>query len=214
MSTNFQIKALPREAFVHLMQHDDKLPADCTWLAVDAHPGYPCRASLIDALPGERVLALAWTHHDSDSPYRASGPIFVREHAQTHHPEINEIPAMLRHRYLSLRAYDTRGYMIEAGTAHGPDLIDEIQRMFANDRIDYLHIHNAKPGLFQLLPSIGPEKSRATFGKNGCRLKGCCLSWFPFLVSLERVRTRIESGPASCLIGTTAATIFQGRETR
>ena len=44
----------------------------------DQPVGFPCRVSLEDAPVGEEVLLLPFTHQDSRSPYRASGPIFVR----------------------------------------------------------------------------------------------------------------------------------------
>jgi hypothetical protein len=47
---------------------------------VDA-PGMPCRVSLEDARPGERVLLLTHRHLDVDTPYRSDGPIYVREGA-------------------------------------------------------------------------------------------------------------------------------------
>ena len=48
-------------------------------MIVDAKPGFPCRVTLEDAEPGERVLLLAFEHQPAHSPFRASGPIFVRE---------------------------------------------------------------------------------------------------------------------------------------
>ena len=58
------------------------------WLVADAKPGYPCRVTLEDAEIGERVLAVPFIHHDVQSPYRASGPVFVRESAQTAKPAV------------------------------------------------------------------------------------------------------------------------------
>jgi hypothetical protein len=45
-------------------------------------------------------------HHDVALPYRAAGPIFIRRGAKTAMPSVNEIPKMLLHRLLSVRAYD------------------------------------------------------------------------------------------------------------
>ena len=62
-------------------------------------PGSRCRY----AEPGETVLLLPWTHLDVDTPYRAGGPIFVREAAR---PRVfsNTIPEQQRSRLLSVRA--------------------------------------------------------------------------------------------------------------
>lgn len=73
-------------------------------IRADEKPGFPCRVSLVDAEIGEEVLLLPFTHHDVDTPYRASGPIYVRLDATTAHPGVNEVPAMFRSRLLSIRA--------------------------------------------------------------------------------------------------------------
>jgi hypothetical protein len=118
------------------------------WLDVDSEPGFPCRVSLTDAKVGERVLAFSFEHHDVDSPYRSSGPIFVREHARTAEPAKNEIPKMLRHRLLSIRAYDSAHMMIGAQVSQGVELEHAIETQFKNSAVEYIHIHNANPGCF------------------------------------------------------------------
>jgi hypothetical protein len=118
------------------------------WLDVDSDPGFPCRVSLTDAGVGERVLALTFEHHAVDSPYRSSGPIFVREHASTVEPAKNEIPTMLRHRLLSIRAYDSAHMMIDAQVNQGDELERVIENQFKNSAVEYIHIHNANPGCF------------------------------------------------------------------
>jgi hypothetical protein len=114
----------------------------------DAKPGFPCRVSLADAEVGETVLLLPFTHHDVSSPYRASGPIFVRSGLKTAKPAAGEIPIMFRHRLLSIRAYDKAAMMIGAEVIQGTDLEDATRRLFANESVHYLHIHNAKPGCY------------------------------------------------------------------
>ncbi|MEO0731817.1 MAG: DUF1203 domain-containing protein, partial [Bacteroidota bacterium] len=85
-------------------------------LVADTNPGYPCRVSLKDAAIGEEILAFHYEHHAVDSPYRASGPVFVRVGAAPATPTVNEIPPILRKRSLSLRAYDTEAMMVAART--------------------------------------------------------------------------------------------------
>ena len=132
-----------------MLKGDDELKAShATWLNVDAEPGYPCRVSLSDAKIGERVLALSFCHHNVNSPYRASGPIFVREKAQMAKLDINEVPEMLRHRLLSVRAYNSGKLMIGAEVVQGKELESVIDRQFQNRDVEYIHIHNANPGCF------------------------------------------------------------------
>src|SRR5439155_24235316 len=76
MTANFRVVALPRETFLPLFELDDEALREqgIRRSVVTESPGTPCRVSLEDALPGERVLLLPFVHHDVASPYRASGP--------------------------------------------------------------------------------------------------------------------------------------------
>jgi hypothetical protein len=60
----------------------------------------------------------------------------------------NEIPIMFRHRLLSIRAYDAAGMSKGAKIASGSEVEDAIERLFADQRVAYLHIHNAVPGCY------------------------------------------------------------------
>lgn len=150
MNTSFQFIALPSEPFASLFsQSDTELQAvGARRMAVDEKPGFPCRVSLADAEIGETVLLVSFTHHDVSSPYRASGPIFVRQNARTASPAVDEIPAMFKHRLLSIRGYDAAAMMVGAEVVNGSELEDTIRRLFANESVSYLHIHNARPGCY------------------------------------------------------------------
>lgn len=150
MTATFQFIALPHERFAPLFaQGDAELRrAGIRRMVVDAKPGFPCRVSLADAEVGETVLLLPFTHHDADSPYRASGPIFVRQGARTATPAPGEIPAMFHHRQLSVRAYDAGGMMVDASVIEGRDLDATIRRLLGRDDVAYLHVHNARPGCY------------------------------------------------------------------
>jgi len=150
MTNNFQIKALEAETFAPLFSLDkpalEKIRA--IKMIVDKKPGYPCRVSLEDATPGEEVMLLTYQHHQTNSPYQSSGPIFIRKNAVTAKPGINEIPAMLHHRLLSIRAYNHAGIMKESSVTEGAGLKAVLMKIFDNTDIEYIHIHNAKAGCF------------------------------------------------------------------
>ena len=150
MPTNFRLEPLRIEEFMPYFKLSDeelqKLSAK--WIVADTKPGIPCRVSLADAEVGERVLAMPFIHHDVQSPYRASGPVFVREIAETANLAVNEIPIMFRHRLLSVRAYDSDSMMVDAQVIQGTDLKQTILDQFENCDVEYLHIHNANPGCF------------------------------------------------------------------
>jgi len=150
MDDSFQFVALPSGLFEPWFnRRDAELAAlGARWAVVDANPGYPCRVSLVDAEVGEAVLSIPFTHHDVLSPYRASGPIYVRPGARTARPAVNEIPAMLRRRLLSVRAYDAAAMMIGAEVVRGAELEPVIRQMMRNEAVQYLHVHNAGPGCY------------------------------------------------------------------
>ena len=113
---SFRIHALPLEPFAPLFAlSDDALRAHgARRVVADGRPVYPCRVSLRDAAEGERLVLLHHEHQSADTPYRAAGPIYVREAARVATPQVDEVPQLLRSRLLSLRAYDTRGMMVWA----------------------------------------------------------------------------------------------------
>src|SRR5262249_19577580 len=123
-SVPFRITALPVEPFVPLFSRSDAELATfgARRCVADKKPGFPCRVSLVDAEPGERVILLPFSHHAVDSPYQASGPIFVREGARQADLDVGEVPELLRERLLSIRAYDSCGLMVDAEVGEGREL--------------------------------------------------------------------------------------------
>ena len=114
----------------------------------DHSPGFPCRVSLRDAEVGETLLLLNYEHLDVATPYRSNYAIYVREFAEEAQIAINEVPAVLKRRLLSLRAFDTQGMLLDADVADGSSIEPLIERMLENARVSYIHVHNAKPGCF------------------------------------------------------------------
>ena len=147
---DFQISALDVDQFQQFFGLDGETlhSLGVRRMVADTKPGYPCRVSLRDAGIGENVLLMNYEHQAAPTPYRSRHGIFVREWARQATPERNEIPDMLRHRLLSVRAFDASGMMIDADIGDGPYLETLILRMLASSSVDYLHIHNAKPGCY------------------------------------------------------------------
>lgn len=146
----FQITALPIEQFSPLLNQSDAelRTIGARRMVANQKPGFPCRVSLVDAEPGEELLLVPFTHHDVTNPYRGDGPIFVLVDAQTAKLEVNEVPAMIRSRLLSLRGYDSAGMMLISEVLDGSELEAQIGRFFADPRVEYIHIHNARPGCY------------------------------------------------------------------
>jgi hypothetical protein len=147
---SFQISSLPRDQFDSLFTLDEaQLKARGAKRCIaDRSPGFPCRVSLEDAAPGESLLLVPYTHQPADSPYRASGPIFVREAARRASPGVNAVPELLRRRLLSVRAYDVDASMVDADVVDGRELESVVERLFSGPEVRYLHVHFARPGCY------------------------------------------------------------------
>jgi hypothetical protein len=147
---SFQISGLPVAPFAPLfgLSDADLATRDIVRHTADQSPGFPCRVSLRDAEPGQTLLLLNYEHLPVSSPYRSSHAIYVREYAEEAHVAVNEVPDVLRRRLLSLRAFDKRGMLLDADVADGRDIEPLIERMLESREVEYLHVHNAKPGCF------------------------------------------------------------------
>ena len=150
MKTNFKIVGLPLAQFQPLFSLDDNELAQkgARRLNVDTKPGFPCRVSLQDAEIGERVILVPFVHHDVESPYRASGPIFVRETAKQIELAPGEIPEVVAGRVMSVRAYNDKGMMVNAAVTAGKELKSQVEKFLGDAKISYLHLHNAGAGCY------------------------------------------------------------------
>ncbi|MEM8691844.1 MAG: DUF1203 domain-containing protein [Pseudomonadota bacterium] len=147
---DFQIKPLQGADFAHLFDLTDAELANeqaCRQI-VETNPGTPCRVSMKDADVGETVILFNYEHQPKDSPYKASHAVFVRQNAEQASFGINEVPAVISSRLISLRYFDHNHMMIDADVVAGEAVAQELKTAFDNDAIAYVHIHNAKPGCF------------------------------------------------------------------
>jgi Protein of unknown function (DUF1203) len=151
---DFRISGLPAAPFIPLFSMTDAqlrtLGARRVIATADFAPSMPpCRVSLRDAEPGQASILLHYTHLDvPTSPYRAGGPIYVREGVSEAASFVNHVPAQQRSRLLSLRAYDQDGLMVDAEVADGAELEALIDRFFRRADVAFLHAHNARRGCY------------------------------------------------------------------
>jgi Protein of unknown function (DUF1203) len=150
MSSSFQLVGIdhaPFEALFDLPDEHLKQVGAVRCLAKES-PGYPCRISLEDAQVGEELLLLPYTHQPASSPYRASGPIFVRRGARQRTLLVGEMPEYVTRRLISLRAYDYNHMIVNAAVCDGSASGGEISEFFRRAEVAYIHLHNAKRGCF------------------------------------------------------------------
>lgn len=114
----------------------------------DSSPGYPCRVSLEDAAVGDELVLVNFEHHAvASSPYRASGPVYVRRAAREK-VVLDRVPDVLARRVLSVRGYDAGGMMVAADVIDGRELEAHLDRTMARKDVAYAHVHFAKPGCY------------------------------------------------------------------
>lgn len=153
MPASFRLVGLDPTPFQPLFDlDDDALRAHGAERCIaSADHGYPCRVSLQDAAAGEELLLLSYLHQPAASPYRASGPIFVRRVAQQRRLAPGELPPYVTRRLMSLRAYDAAHHIVAANVCDGTQAGAELAAQFADPAVAYIHLHNAMRGCFSCL---------------------------------------------------------------
>jgi Protein of unknown function (DUF1203) len=147
---SFRITGLPAEDFAHLFAlSDEELAAQgAVRRSADARtPGYPCRVSLTDSRPGDELLLVNYEHHPVSSPYRMRFAVYVRKGEETY-DAIDEVPEQLRIRTLAVRAFDADAMMVGWELIDGRQMVAAVERLFADPRAVYLHVHYAAPGCY------------------------------------------------------------------
>lgn len=146
----FRVVGLPASSFERFYgQSEAALAAQGVQVTVaDTSPGFPCRVSLRDAEAGTRMLLLNFEHQPARTPYRSTHAIFVADGAREVPPAVGEVPASLRSRLLSVRAFDGEGMMVDADVTPGDEVAGVFERMLADPAVSYLHVHNAKRGCY------------------------------------------------------------------
>lgn len=147
---SYELRGLEPAQFEKYFELDDAALAErgMRWMTADQPVGFPCRISLQDAPVGEPVLLLPFTHQDSRSPYRASGPVFVRRGQVRAARIVNELPPYLTLRPLSVRAYDAADDMLDADVVDGTSAASLIEKYLARGDVKYLHVHFARRGCY------------------------------------------------------------------
>ncbi len=145
----YVIEGLDPAPFAALFACDDAALAQRNIVAVTAEDaGYPCRISLAEAEPGDRLLLLNHIHQPAASPYRAAHAIYVTAGSQTKGAYRGVIPPILQTRTLSIRAFDSDDMIIDADLVEGRDAEALIKKLLALPETAYLHVHFAKRGCF------------------------------------------------------------------
>ena len=145
----YRIRGLEPARFASLFAMDEAALAArlSRRIVAGAQGRYPCRVSLRDADPGEELVLTNFTNHAVDTPYRNSFAIFVRRDA-TAAEYVDELPPVLRHRPIALRAYDARGDLCRSALAVADDVDPALRALLADGAVACIDAHNAGHGCF------------------------------------------------------------------
>jgi hypothetical protein len=147
---SFVVSGLALEAFRPLFDLDDAALAGRGAVRRVTQTGQrlPCRITLENAQPGERVLLLNYEHQSAPTPYRASHAIFVRETALQTSTLRDGLPPVMEGRVMSLRAFDADGMIVAADLAQPGETAAVVERQLADPRVAYVHAHFADYGCY------------------------------------------------------------------
>lgn len=146
----YRIEGLRREPFEVLFGLGDEALAarGARRVIADSKPGFPCRITLEDAEPGERLILVNHVSHDVATPFRSAYAIFVREGAAEPAHYVDALPPVFERRTLGLRGFDAEGMLRGALLAMPGEAERRIRALFERPEIASIHAHNAAHGCF------------------------------------------------------------------
>jgi Protein of unknown function (DUF1203) len=147
IAMHFRIQGLPAEQFAPLFALSDAQLAEHGAVRRIADGPRPCRISLTDAKAGDELILVNYEHHPVASPYRMRFAIYVRQ-GETTFDAVDSVPEQLRKRTLAVRGFDADAMMTGWELAEGTQLEAAIEKLFADPRTAYLHVHFAAPGCY------------------------------------------------------------------
>lgn len=150
---SYRITGLDSAPFIGLFEMDDTAltKQGAVRVIAAADKGWPCRISLEDAKAGEEVILLNHVSHDVATPYRSAYAIYVRNIARKAAEYIDKIPPVFEGRPMAFRAFDKDGMLRNAALALPGEADTKIRELFADQKIAYIHAHNAAYGCFSAM---------------------------------------------------------------
>jgi hypothetical protein len=139
----FTVHALPEGVADEARRSPGAIPA------VAGDGPYPVRCCLRDVEDAEGVVLTSVMPFRGESPYAARSPVYLHsERCDGPTVERDAVPAMLRGRVLSVRAYDESHMLTGTEVLTGTELEAAIDRLLGEQPGAYLHVHFAGPGCF------------------------------------------------------------------
>jgi len=146
---SFRVRGLSPDEFKPLFTaSDEELRAMGAIRVVADSDGFPCRVSLTEAKAGDELLLLNYEHLPASNPYRSRHAIYIARNSSKTFDEVGVVPEVILKRLVSVRAFDANDMIIDADVVDGWEAAGLFERLLANPKAEYLHVHNAKRGCF------------------------------------------------------------------
>lgn len=144
----YRVEGLAPEAFAPLFEMDEaELAQRNARRAMADGPGYPCRVSLEEAMPGEALLLVNHVSNDAPTPFRTAHAVYVRNGVERG-SYTDEVPAIFDSRTLGLRGFDSEGMLRGALLALPGEADARIRELLERPEVAEIHAHNAALGCF------------------------------------------------------------------
>jgi hypothetical protein len=146
MLLNYQSIPLEYAERIRNTRKDDYGHAVETSIAGETGYG-PCRCCLKRFKPGEKRLLFSYAPVNGDNPYNEVGPVYIHEGCAPY-SDTKEFPREIKTGTLSihlvLRCYNKQKRMILAHfVKNNTEVERNIETLFANPEIEFIHIRNA-----------------------------------------------------------------------
>lgn len=158
-STAFRVAAIAPADLdrIRIQGHDDF--GNPLEVIVTQHTGgTPLRCCLRDAVPGERVMLIAYRPSRRGGPYAEVGPVFVHVDRCTGYSDGAEYPVSFRARRQLFRAYGPDGRQVDNLIVEPAEVDAAIEALLGRPEIEFIHSRNVLAGcyMFAISRSAAP----------------------------------------------------------
>jgi hypothetical protein len=110
--------------------------------------GAPCRSCLRPAAVGESLWLLSFQPFRGDSCYAVPSPIYLHVEPCRPYEATDRLPDLVRIGLRAVRSYDEHHDLVDGLVGDGTDVETLIDKLLADPRASYLHVHSATAGCY------------------------------------------------------------------
>jgi Protein of unknown function (DUF1203) len=149
-ATTFRIRAIPQARLERLRVSKFDDFTNRLEVITDESGGAPLRCCLRTAMPGDRIVLIAYRPFDRLGPFAEVGPVFVHAEPCAGYAYPDRYPEGFRERELVFRPYRFDGWMAYSAIAiaDGSRAEKVVEEIFADPAIEMIHTRNVYAGCY------------------------------------------------------------------